>query len=43
MKKVYTTAGMNGYPEALREAYIDFENYAEAKAFAEKNNGEVDW
>lgn len=41
MKKIYTTAGMNGYPKALREAYVDFENYAEAEAFAEKNNGEV--
>lgn len=41
MKEILITSGTNGYPQNLRAGWVDFENFAEAEAFAQKIGGAV--
>lgn len=38
MKKIDVTSGQNGYPQNVRSAFVDFDNFAEVEKFAKLHN-----
>lgn len=38
MKKIDVTSGLSGYPQNVRSAFVDFDNFAEVEKFAKLHN-----